>query len=223
MPIAAPSVLSRLAIVMGCACILQTVAPTVWAAEPTALANPAIDMAGYLNVALAAAEHRATRRVSEEEFIRISRLPGTLILDARSDSLFRMLHVRGALNLSFPDIATASLARVLPDREARILIYCNNNFYGADYAFPLKLPMASLNLSTYVALYTYGYRNVYELEPLLDVHATRVPLEGSGVRDGVVAGGRRASTGPRGPNRAIMAGWPLSDPWFQSMMSPPLR
>ena len=30
-----------------------------------------------------------------------------------------------------------------------------------------------VNLATYAAPYDYGYRNVYEPEPLLDVHATR--------------------------------------------------
>ena len=214
----------RLALAVACAFVLLLAPPrSVTAAGAPATPNPAIDMAGFLDVALDAAEHRATRRVSEDEFIRMSKLPGTVILDARSDSLFRMLHVRGALNLSFPDIASESLARLLPDRDARILIYCNNNFYGADYAFPLKLPMASLNLSTYVALYTYGYRNVYELEPLLDVRTTRVPLEGGAVRDGMVTGGRRTPTERPVSNRAIMPEWPLSDPWFQSMASPPIR
>jgi hypothetical protein len=35
---------------------------------------------------------------------------------------------------------------------------------------------ASLNLSTYISLYTYGYRNVYELGPLLDVKTTKLEL-----------------------------------------------
>ena len=37
-----------------------------------------------------------------------------------------------------------------------IMIYCNNNFRGAESAFPKKLASASLNLSTFVALYDYG-------------------------------------------------------------------
>ena len=49
-----------------------------------AQANPAIDMDGYLRVSREAAEHRQSRRVSEAEFIRMSREPGTVILDARS-------------------------------------------------------------------------------------------------------------------------------------------
>lgn len=144
-----------------------------------ATANPAIDMDGYLRVAADAAAYRQTHRVSEEEFIRMSTEPGTIVLDARSSEKYRLLHVRGALNLSFPDISIATLADVLPDKNARILIYCNNNFKNAEVPFPGKAALASLNLSTYIALYSYGYRNVYELAPLLDIHETKLPLDGS--------------------------------------------
>lgn len=139
--------------------------------------NPAIDMDGYLRVATQAAEHRAARRVSEEEFLRMSREPGTIVLDARSREKFDELHVKGAVNLSFPDITIASLARLIPDKGTRILIYCNNNFAGAESAFPAKISTASLNLSTYIALYNYGYRNVYELGPLVELKASRLEFE----------------------------------------------
>jgi hypothetical protein len=88
-----------------------------------------------------------------------------------------------------------SLKRTLPDKSARILIYCNNNFRvdGIDAAAPAgwlhdapgtpaalafrpKTPIASLDLSTYIALYGYGYRNVYELGPQLDPSPTKLPL-----------------------------------------------
>ena len=90
--------------------------------------NPAIDMPGYLRIANEAAAHRATRRVSEADFIRMSREPGTVILDARSKEKYDELHVKGAINLSFPDIAVSTLESAIPDRGTRILIYCNNNF-----------------------------------------------------------------------------------------------
>ena len=72
-----------------------------------------------------------------------------------------------------------SLAKVLPDRNTRILIYCNNNFAGAEGPFPMKAASASLNLATYIALYNYGYRNVYELGPLIDIKASRLTFESS--------------------------------------------
>ena len=140
-------------------------------------ANPAIDMPGYLQVSREAAEHRGSRLLSEEEFIRMSREPGTVVLDARSREKFDGLHVRGAISLPFSDIAIASLDAAIPDRNTRILIYCNNNFANAETPFPAKIARASLNLSTYIALYSYGYRNVYELGPLVDSGATMLELE----------------------------------------------
>ncbi|MGH7731335.1 MAG: rhodanese-like domain-containing protein [Candidatus Eiseniibacteriota bacterium] len=141
--------------------------------------NPAIDMAGHLRIAAEAARHREGRRVSEAEFIRLSREPGTVILDARSRVKFDELHIRGALHLSYPDIAIESLARLLADQNVRILIYCNNNFRDAEGPFPRKLMTASLNLSTYIVLYDYGYRNVYELGPLIDLERTRLEFDGT--------------------------------------------
>lgn len=139
--------------------------------------NPAIDMQGYLAVANEAAAYRETRRLTEDEFIQMSREKGVIILDARSAEKFKELHIKGAINLSFPDITVESLQRTLPDKNARILIYCNNNFVGDQKAFPTKMMTASLNLSTYISLYTYGYRNVYELGPLLDVKTSKIEFE----------------------------------------------
>jgi phage shock protein E len=171
-------------------------APARPAATPPA--NPGIDMPGYLKVAQEAAAHRESRRVTEDEFVRMSGEPGTVVLDARSQEMYDLLHVKGAVHLSFPDIDLVSLPKVLPDNKARILIYCNNNFTpavalgaGADpvraegiakrvrEAMRPKQKIASLNLSTYIALYGYGYRNVYELAPLIDPAKTKLTFESS--------------------------------------------
>ena len=143
-----------------------------------ALQNPAIDMSGYLRVAAQAAEHRECHRLTEEEFIRVSRRPGVIILDARSREKYDELHIRGAIHMSFPDIAIQSLQEMIPDQETTILIYCNNNFRGAQSAFPAKLATASLNISTYIALYSYGYRNIYELGPLIDIRDSKLEFVG---------------------------------------------
>jgi len=153
--------------------------PLSAAGDDSRVLNPAIDVQAYLSIASDAARYRETRRLSEDEFIRLSREPGSVVLDARSREKYDELHVKGAINLSFPDIAIDSLERTLPDKDARVLIYCNNNFSNADGPFPSKLPSASLNISTYIALYNYGYRNVFELGPLLDVRATRIEFESS--------------------------------------------
>jgi phage shock protein E len=144
------------------------------AQKKTTVVNPNIDMQGYLKAASEAAAYRESRRLSEEDFIRMSNEPGTIILDARSKEKYDLMHIKGAINLSFPDITVESLEQMLPDKKARILIYCNNNFVGEEKAFPTKAARSSLNLSTYIALYSYGYRNVYELGPLLDVKTSKL-------------------------------------------------
>ncbi|MFO1317718.1 MAG: rhodanese-like domain-containing protein [Burkholderiales bacterium] len=141
--------------------------------------NPAIDAAAHLRVAAQAAQQREARRLDEDTFIALAALPGTVILDARSRERYDQLHVRGAVHLDFADITAESLGRLVPDRDTRILIYCNNNFTNAPGAFPAKLPSAALNLSTFAALYDYGYRHVYELGPLLDARTTRIAFAGT--------------------------------------------
>ena len=140
------------------------------------ITNPAIDMKGFLKLAGEAAEHREKRRLTEEEFIAMAKEPGVAVLDARSKQKYDELHIAGAVNLSFPDITVESLERMFPDKNQKILIYCNNNFVNEEDAFPRKLATASLNISTYISLYTYGYRNIYELGPLLDVKTTKLEL-----------------------------------------------
>jgi len=143
--------------------------------------NPAIDSRTHLHHAAAASRLREVQRLSEADFIRASRAPNTVVLDARSRDRYQELHIAGAVNLSFPDITAESLARLLPDRNTRILIYCNNNFVNAPNEFARKLPAAALNLSTFTTLYTYGYRNVFELAPLVDVRTTKLALAGTSI------------------------------------------
>jgi rhodanese-related sulfurtransferase len=147
--------------------------------------NPAIDMKGYIRIAKKAAKYRESRRLTEEEFVKMAAEEGTIVLDARSRKKYDELHIKGAVNLSFPDITVESLNTLQPDKNTRILIYCNNNFRGNESAFPAKVAPASLNISTYIALYTYGYRNVYELGPLLDVATSKLSLVNSAAVSGV--------------------------------------
>jgi hypothetical protein len=172
----ARSMMTRLTVLLIVLSASGAAAAQSAAAPAQPIVNPAIDPAAFLRVAGAALAERERHRVSEAEFVRMAREPGTVVLDARSKERYDELHVEGALLLSFPDIAIDSLAALLPDKDVRILIYCNNNFRGADGPFPKKLASASLNLSTFVALYDYGYRNVWELGPLIDVEATTIPF-----------------------------------------------
>lgn len=144
--------------------------------------NPLIDYDAFAHDVADVGKVRESRRVSEEEFIRMASEPGTVVLDARSERLFRLRHVDGAVNLSFPEFTQESLARVIPSPGTRVLIYCNNNFRGAMESMPTKAIGSALNLSTFVALHTYGYRNVYELAPAIDVASSRLRFAGTEVR-----------------------------------------
>ena len=95
------------------------------------------------------------------------------------------------------DFTAENLAKVIPDRKTRILIYCNNNFDGDPVDFATKVAprfdpppetqilsnrkpiMLALNIPTYINLYGYGYRNVYELGELVAVSDPRIKFEGS--------------------------------------------
>ena len=144
--------------------------------------------------------HRASRLVDLNTFMKMSKEPGVIILDSRSTFRFERIHVKGARHLAFTDFTQDNLQKVIPSFETKILIYCNNNFEGnqTDFASKVALPrpkpssavatqfaaqakpiMMALNVPTYINLYGYGYRNVYELNELVNVNDPRIAFEGS--------------------------------------------
>jgi phage shock protein E len=124
---------------------------------------------------------RREHRLSEEDFIRAAAEPGTIVLDARTLDKYEQIHVKGAVHLAFTDFTEEALAKVIPDKATKILIYCNNNFSGERVNFPGKRQVA-LNIPTFINLHAYGYTNVYELGPLLDVKTTKIPFEGKSLK-----------------------------------------
>ena len=144
--------------------------------------------------------HRASRLIDLETFLAMSKEPGVLILDTRSAFRFERIHLKGARHLAFTDFTQDNLAKVIPSFDTKILIYCNNNFDGnpIDFASKIAVPrpapdraitnqlaaqakplMMALNIPTYINLYGYGYRNVYELHELVKVTDPRITFEGS--------------------------------------------
>ena len=150
-------------------------------AETNKITNPLVDYDTFLAHAADIGKLRSERRVTEDEFIQMSAEPGTIVFDARSDDKYKMLHIKGARHLSFPEITAAELAKVFPDNSTRILIYCNNNFLNSPVAFAAKAAPASLNIHTFNTLYSYGYTNVYELGPLIDIKKSELAFEGTSV------------------------------------------
>ena len=139
--------------------------------------NPLIDYVAFQSGVERVGTLREDLRLTESEFLAMTRDPATVILDARSAEKFALLHVKGAKNLSLPDMTEEELAKILPSKATRILIYCNNNFANEPAAFPAKILSASLNVYTLNVLFAYGYTNVYELGPLVDIRKTVIPFE----------------------------------------------
>jgi hypothetical protein len=156
------------------------VVPLAQAAEP--IRNPLIDYTQFRKIAAAVEPVRENRRVTEEQFAAMAAEPGTVVLDARSADKYALRHIRGAVSLPFTDFTADALARVIPEKSTRVLIYCNNNFLGAPRSLASKSAPASLNITTYITLAIYGYSNIYELGPLLDVATTKLPFDGTETR-----------------------------------------
>ena len=151
-------VLFAAAALLGLSCI-----PPALAQDKTAGTSAQIDYQGFRGLTREVEAYRADRLVSLAEFQRMAREPNTIVLDARSADAYAEGHIGGALNLPFTDFTDASLREALRDPNVRILIYCNNNFSNNARPVPLKRVELALNIQTFINLYGYGYRNVYEL------------------------------------------------------------
>jgi hypothetical protein len=144
--------------------------------------NRLIDYKGFQKIVAESAIERESHRLTEPQFIAAMAEKEVVLLDARTASKYELRHIRGAVNLQFTDFTADTLAKVIPTKGTKILIYCNNNFENSPRAFASKAPSASLNISTYTSLKSYGYTNIYELGPLLDVHNTAIPFDGTEVK-----------------------------------------
>lgn len=146
-------------------------------------ANPNVRFGEFADQTAEVQKLRAERLVSEDEFLKLAAEPGTVILDARSKDKYELLHVKGATHLAYTDFTAEALAKVIPDKGTRVLIYCNNNFKDAAQAFPTKTKVA-LNIPTFITLHSYGYTNIHELQPLLEVKTAKLSFEGTSVDPG---------------------------------------
>lgn len=139
---------------------------------------------------------RKERLVTLDSFLMMSKDQHTIILDTRSDFRYDRKHLEHARHLAFTDFTQANLAKIIPGFDTRILIYCNNNFTGDQIDFATKRVEAgprdqgqfasqarptllALNIPTFITLFGYGYKNVYELTEVIDVKDPRVKFDGS--------------------------------------------
>lgn len=184
----------------ACAVTLIMLAVNAGVAQVTNYPKAKVSFDDFKGLVAEVEAHRASRLVDLATFLKISQEPGVIILDSRSAFRFDRIHVKGAKHLAFTDFTQDNLRKVIPSFETKILIYCNNNFDGnqVDFASKVALPrprtgsavatqfaaqakpiMMALNIPTYINLYGYGYRNVYELHELVNVNDPRIVFEGS--------------------------------------------
>lgn len=145
------------------------------ASAQTTSGSPLIDYDGYTALTAEVAPARRARLISLADFNNRAAKNGVLVLDARSAQAFAEGHIKGAVNLPLPDFTADALAEIIgknPGRE--ILIYCNNNFTNNRRPVVTKSIQLALNIQTFINLYGYGYRNIYELGEAVDMDAPEV-------------------------------------------------
>ena len=136
----------------------------------TSAPNPQVDYEGFSGLTRDLATVRADRLLGWAQFTRAARARGALLLDARSADAYARGHLAGAVNLPFTDFTDEALARVIgPDRNRPIYIYCNNNFTNNRRPVVTKALPLALNIQTFINLYGYGYKNVWELGEAVDM------------------------------------------------------
>jgi rhodanese-related sulfurtransferase len=153
------------------------IALAIAGANPAATAaplNPQIDYDGYRALIAEVQPYRRARLIDWKAFTAAAAEPDVLILDARSAEQFAAGHIRGAVNVPLPEFSDERLAEVIGRADRPILIYCNNNFRNDRPPVMLKSGRLALNLSTFTHLYGYGYRNVRELNDVMDFDDPKV-------------------------------------------------
>jgi hypothetical protein len=204
--------------------------------------SPLVNFEDYENLMSAVKEHRKTRLVDLNEFNKMSMRTDVYILDTRSKEMYDRKHIKGAIHLNFSDFTQENLDAIFLNRNATILIYCNNNFMDdldlaniisdQDFASKVSRPVIdftqiqfepvvsetiqlsdqtetrinstairnedvkavertivvpetaitlALNIPTYINLFGYGYKNVYELSELISIYDSRIEFEGTEV------------------------------------------
>ncbi|HEY0325898.1 MAG TPA: rhodanese-like domain-containing protein [Allosphingosinicella sp.] len=149
--------------------------PAAAAPQSRPPANPQINYPAFRALTNEVETYRATRLIGWADFVAASREPDVLILDARSERQFAAGHIRGAINLPLPEFSEEALAEIIGRSDRPILIYCNNNFSNDRPPVMLKSGPVALNIPTFIHLVAYGYRNIRELNDVIDMDDPRIP------------------------------------------------
>ena len=107
-----------------------------------------------LNGLGACAEKRGFKMVSMEQGLEIAKAnPDAIVLDVRRDDEYKAGHIPGAVLFTMETITPQTAAKVLPDKNQMILIYCRSG---------RRSKIAAQNLLD------LGYANIIEFGGILD-------------------------------------------------------
>ena len=161
------------------ACLLASTAslaaPSLAAAPPSKVQAGSDEYSAFRELTRNVHAYRRQRLIDWNTFLAAATEPGVLILDARSPRQFAAGHLAGAVNLPLTDFTAERLAEVIGRPDRPILIYCNNNFLNDRPPVMSKAGPVALNNETFTHLVGFGYLNVRELRPLLDIDDPRIP------------------------------------------------
>lgn len=131
---------------------VHPIAPATYYRQSAAFDNPPI--ASYDNVA---------KWLQEKSVI---------LVDVRNKEEYEEQHIRGAIHIAATDLTDEVLARAIPSKDARIVLYCNNNLHMSR--------RISLTTMAYPAFRQLGYNRVLVMqEPHSGLKPeTILPLEG---------------------------------------------
>lgn len=118
----------------------------------------------YYKQAEALMEFRNSRQLSMAQIDAMMQADkNTVLLDTRGDQDYATIHIRGAKHLSYADMTTDRLAKMFPDKNTRIIVYCDKAIMS-----PMTR-MMPLSTNAFVDLHMYGYTNIYEMRSAMSV------------------------------------------------------
>lgn len=140
-----------------------------------------VNYKGFVAMSKEVGAFRQKRMIDVDTFLKMAKEPNTIILDTRSQSAYKKKHLKGAVHLNFSDFTDGKLKKVIPSKDTRILIYCNNNIDQDPVNFAAKRVELALNIPTFINLYGYGYKNIYEMSSLVLASDPKLKFEGTDV------------------------------------------
>lgn len=141
-----------------------------------------VDYPTFLMISEEVQQYRSSRLVPIDVFLNYLKDEHTILLDTRSEAAYTKKHIQGAVHLNFSDFTKEKLKEMIPSKATRILIYCNNNIEGDKINFALKMRPLALNIPTFINLYGYGYKNIYELASSVPVTDNTLRFNGTDVK-----------------------------------------